>query len=81
MSVATSFVVKAKHCANLSSLNTAQEVSLHLNKLTSKDVALDHILQKHSTVFTGFGKLRGALIKLGIDKTNVPKAQPQRRIP
>ena len=43
MSVATFFVVKAKHCGNLLSLNTAQElglVSLHLNKLTSKDPAL-----------------------------------------
>ena len=84
MSVATFFVVKAKHCGNLLSLNTAQElglVSLHLNKLTSKDAALDHILQKHSTVFTGSGKLHGTQIKLDIDKTKVPKAQPQRRIP
>ena len=66
------------------SLNTAQElglVSLKLNKLTSKDAALDHILQKHSTVFTGSGKLHGTQIKLDIDKTKVPKAQPQRRIP
>ena len=62
MSVATCFVVKAKHCGNSLLLKTAQElglVSLHLNKLTctSKDAALDHILQKHSTVFTGSGKL------------------------
>ena len=79
MSVATFFVVKAKHCGNLLSLNTAQElglVSLHLNKLTSKDAALDHILQKHSTVFAGSGKLHGTQIKLDIDKTKVPKAQP-----
>ena len=84
MSVATFFVVKEKHCGNLLSLNTAQElglVSLHLNKLTSKDAALDHILQKNSTVFTGLGKLNGAQIKLDIDETKVPKAQPQRRIP
>jgi hypothetical protein len=81
MSVATFFVVKEKHCGNLLSLNTAQElglVSLHLNKLTSKDAALDHILQKNSTVFTGLGKLNGAQIKLDIDETKVPKAQPQR---
>ena len=40
MSVATFIVVKAKHCGNLLSFNTAQElglVSLHLNKLTSND--------------------------------------------
>ena len=81
MSVATFFVVKEKHCGNLLSLNTEQElglVSLHLNKLTSKDAALDHILQKNSTVFTGLGKLNGAQIKLDIDETKVPKAQPQR---
>ena len=32
-------------------------------------------------MFTGFGKLQGAQIKLDIDETKVPKAQPQRRIP
>ena len=84
MSVATFFVVKGKNCGNLLSLNTAQElglVSLHLNKLTSKDAALYHILQQNSAVFTGLGKLNGAQIKLDIDETKIPKAQPQRRIP
>ena len=84
MSVATFFVVKGKNCGNLLSLNTAQElglVSLHLNKLTSKDAALDHILQQNSAVFTGLGKLNSAQIKLDIDETKIPKAQPQRRIP
>ena len=84
MSVATFFVVKAKHCGNLLSLNTAQElglVSLHLNKLTSNDEKLEQIFKKNSTVFTGFGKLHGTQIKLDIDETKVPKAQPQRQIP
>ena len=84
MSETTFFVVKAKHCGNLLSLNTTQKlglVSLHLNKLTSNDAKLEHILQKNSTVFTGFGKMRGTQITLDIDETKVPKAQPQRRIP
>ena len=56
-------------------------VSLHIDKLTSiKDTALGNILQKHAKVFLGLGKLKGQKIKLDIDKTQTPKAQPQRRI-
>jgi hypothetical protein len=43
----------------LLSLSTAQElglISLHLDKLTSKDAALENILQKHSKVFSDLGK-------------------------
>ncbi|CAB4008818.1 Hypothetical predicted protein [Paramuricea clavata] len=54
--VATFYVAKAANCGNLLSLSTAQElglISLHLDKLTSKDAALENILQKHSKVFSG----------------------------
>ncbi|CAB4007481.1 PREDICTED: uncharacterized protein K02A2.6-like [Paramuricea clavata] len=84
ISVATFYVAKAANCVNLLSLSTAQElglISLHLDKLTSKDAALENILQKHSKVFSDLGKLKGEKIKLDIDKTKIPKAQPQRRIP
>ncbi|CAB4022955.1 PREDICTED: uncharacterized protein K02A2.6-like [Paramuricea clavata] len=84
ISVATFYVAKAANCGNLLSLSTAQElglISLHLDKLTSKDAALENILQKHSKVFSDLGKLKGEKIKLDIDKTKIPKAQPQRRIP
>ncbi|CAB4024140.1 Hypothetical predicted protein, partial [Paramuricea clavata] len=80
----TFYVAKAANCGNLLSLSTAQElglISLHLDKLTSKDAALENILQKHSKVFSDLGKLKGEKIKLDIDKTKIPKAQPQRRKP
>ena len=54
---------------------------MNIDKLTSKDVALEKTLQKHSQVFSGLGKLNGEKIKLDIDNTKTPKAQPQRRIP
>ena len=54
---------------------------MHIDKLTSKDATLENILQKNSKVFSGLGKLKGEKIKLDIDKTLAPKAQPQRRIP
>ena len=83
ISVATFYVAKAANCGKLLSLSTAQElglISLHLDKLTSKDAALENILQKHSKVFSDLGKLKGEKVKLDIDKTKIPKAQPQWRI-
>ena len=35
----------------------------------------------NSKVFSGLGKLKGEKIKLDIDETNTPRAQPQRRVP
>ncbi len=84
ISVATFYVAKGKSCGNLLSLSTAQDlglVSLNIDKLTSKDAAVENILQKNSKVFSGLGKLKGEKIKLDIDKTQTPKAQPQRRVP
>ena len=84
ISVATFYVAKGANCGNLLSLSTAQDlglVSLHIDKLTSNDTALENILQKNSKAFSGLGKLKGEKIKLDIDKTQTPKAQPQRRIP
>ena len=84
MTVATFYVAKGESCGNLLSLNTAQElglVSIHVDKLTTKDRTLETILQKNNEVFSGLGKLNGEKIKLDIDQTKIPKAQPQRRIP
>ena len=84
ISIATFYVAKGKNCGNLLSFSTAQDlglVSLNIDKLTSKDAALENILQKNSKVFSGLGKLKGEKIKLDIDKTQTPKAQPQRRVP
>ena len=74
MTVATFCVAKGESCGILLSLNTAQElglVSIHVDKLTTKDRALETLLQKNNEVFPGLGKL----------KKKIPKAQPQRRIP
>ena len=84
ISVATFFVTKAENCGNLLSLTTAQElglISLHIDKLTSEDAAIENIVQKNSEVFSGLGKLKGEKIKLDIDETKTPRAQPQRRVP
>ena len=84
MMIATFYVAKGESCGNVLSLNTAQElglVSIHVDKLATKDRALETILQKNNEVFSGLGKLNGEKIKLDIDQTKIPKAQPQRRIP
>ena len=80
LSVATFYVAKAANCGKLLSLSTVQElglISLHLDKLTSKDAALENILQKHSKVFSDLGKLKGEKVKLDIDKTKVRKHNPK----
>ena len=84
ISVATFYVTKAENCGNLLSPTTAQElglISLHIDKLTSKDAAIENIVQKNSKVFSGLGKLKGEKIKLDIDETKTPRAEPQRRVP
>ena len=84
MSVATFYVVKGQNSGNLLSLSTAQDfglITLHLKNVSTKDAAVGNILDKHTSVFNGLGKLRGTTVKLDIDKTKTPNAQPQRRIP
>ncbi|CAB4016472.1 Retrovirus-related Pol poly from transposon, partial [Paramuricea clavata] len=84
LSVAMFYVVKGQNSGNLLSLATAQDlglITLHLNHVTTKDDNLDKILGKHTKVFHGLGKLKGETVKLDIDKDQIPKAQPQRRIP
>ena len=80
MTVTTFYVAKGESCGNLLSLNTAQELGLvriHVDKLTTKDRALETIPQKNNEVFSGLGKLNGEKIKLDIDQTKIPKAQLQ----
>jgi hypothetical protein len=80
------YVVKGQNSGNILSLVAAQDlglITLHLNNVTTKDdkMNLDKILGKHTEVFHGLGKLTCVTIKLDIDKDQIPKAQPQRRIP
>ncbi|XP_028414345.1 uncharacterized protein K02A2.6-like [Dendronephthya gigantea] len=85
VAVATFYVAETTDSGNLISATTAEElglVSFHLNKVTeTKDRELQNILNKHSKVFHGLGKLKQDKIKLNVDKTTTPRAQPQRRIP
>ena len=73
VTVATFHVAKTADRGNLISVTTAQDlglVSLHLNKLSeTNDKKLDSIINKHSNVFNGLGKLNGETVKLNIDKT------------
>ena len=83
--VATLYVVKgSNNSGNLMSLSTAKDlglISLHINQVKTKDGSIDNILQKHSKVFDGLGKLKDTKISLSIDVNKAPKVQPQRRIP
>ena len=84
VAIATFYVAKGTNSGNLLSLSTAQDlglISLHLHKLSTKDDGLAKIINKHASVFTGLGKLKGAKVTLSIDETKTPRAQPQRRIP
>ena len=54
MSVATFYVVKGQNSGNLLSLSTAQDlglITLHLKNVSTKDAAVDNILDKHKSVF------------------------------
>ena len=91
--VATFFVVNSSNSGNLLSAQTAQElglISLNLCKLAvtnkshlpqTSDKTLSSILNKHSNVFDGLGKLKNQQITLNIDETVQPTAEAQRRIP
>ena len=84
VALGTFYVTKGIDSGNLLSLSTAQDlglVSLHLQKLSTMDGNISSIINKHASVFTGLGKLKGAKVTLSIDETKTPKAQPQRRIP
>ena len=60
IAVATFYVAKTTNNGNFISATTAQElglISLHLNKVSTKNDNVDKILNKHSSLFNGLGKL------------------------
>ena len=90
--VATFFVLQQENSGCLLSATTAQEmgiITLKLNKIsteapenvTSSDPRINAIVQKYKEVFTGVGKLKNYAVKLNIDESKIPQAQPQRRVP
>ena len=90
--VATFYVVNNNTSGNLINADTAQElglVTLHLNKTSSpstlatqmtNDQKLMEILERHSSVFNGLGKLKDYTVKLNISEDVIPVAEPQRHI-
>ena len=96
ITVATIYVTEADGGCLLSA-NTAEDlglITLHLNhiKVTKPnsqaaqqvnipDKGVQRIVNKHSSVFQGQGKLRNKQIELIIDEAVKPVAQKQRRIP
>ncbi|CAB3999011.1 Retrovirus-related Pol poly [Paramuricea clavata] len=96
ITVATIYVTEADGGCLLSA-NTAEDlglITLHLNQVkTTKpnskaaqqvnipDKGVQHIVNNHSSVFQGQGKLQNKQIELIIDETVKPVAQKQRRIP
>ena len=91
--VTTFFVVNSSNSGNLLSTQTTQELGLispNLCKLAvtnksnlpqTSDKTLSSILNKHSNVLNGLGKLKNQQITLNIDETVQPAVEAQRRIP
>ena len=82
--VATVYVAGGKS-GNLLSYNTCLALGLiqvinHTIPLSGETVT-DAVIMRYPELFTGIGKLKGKEIKLHIDETVKPVAQPHRRIP
>ena len=78
----TIYVVESTKSYNVSVLDYKASIELGILKFinTVKDSALC-IMSEFKNVFEGIGKLKGYKIKLHIDDTVQPVAQPHRRIP
>ncbi|XP_047657080.1 uncharacterized protein LOC125138846 [Tachysurus fulvidraco] len=82
---ATVYVVEGDH-GSLLSLKTATELGL-IHIVLSTDIiqpttsVADQLLSKYPNITNGIGKLKNVQVKLYIDDTVKPIAQPHRRIP
>ena len=56
-------------------------INIHVNKVADEAPKHEQLLQQYPELFKGIGKLKGAEVKLHIDQTVTPVAQPARRIP
>ena len=76
------FVVIEEKGEPLLSRSTAQELAvLHIGAHINSVQSYDNMKQEFPTVFHGVGKLKGRQVKLAVDETVKPKAQPVRRTP
>ena len=54
---------------------------MKVRQINNSPTIRDQLLQDYPSLFTGIGNLKGTEIKLHIDETVTPVAQPARRIP
>ena len=93
LTVAEIYVVKGNNICLLS-YDTATNlglVTVHVQQITSTNIleaneqkrplSFPHVLQKYPNIFNGIGQLKNFKLKLHIDKTVPPVAQPARKIP
>ena len=67
---------------NLLSFATAKQLNLlHVSVKTANGPTLDYPPEEYKCLFGRFGKVKGRLIKLPINRQVKPKRQPHRRIP
>ena len=80
--VKAEFVVIEEKGEPLLSRSTAQELAfLHIGAHINSVQSYDNMKQEIPTVFHGVGKSEGRQVKLAVDETVKPKAQPARRTP
>ena len=84
--IAVSTIYVAKGNASLLSYKTASELELltiNINSVTVDEhvITVDQLVQSHPELFDGVGKLTNYQVKLHIDESVKPVAQPHRRIP
>ena len=76
----TDFYVIAGCSGSLLSWETSTQLHL-INVVQHVQVATSPLAKEYSDLFRGLGKLKNFSVKLHIDKTVTPVAQPHRRIP
>jgi hypothetical protein len=79
------YVVKGK-CGSFLSHKTASELDilkLNVNAIRTPEteITIDQLEQQHPLLFQGIGKLKNFEVKLHVDETVKPTAQPHRRVP
>ena len=82
--IATFFVVTGS-CGSLLGWNTSTKLRLInvVNAVTSQPCSssVDAVIKEYEDLFRGLGKLKNFQVKLHIDETVQPVAQPRRRVP
>lgn len=78
------FIVTKADAISVLSSKTSKKLGflkVNVNQVTEQSSEWDSISNKYPSVFTGLGKLNDRTIKLHIDESVTPRAQPVRRVP